>query len=472
MATQGISIAIQLVSTITLARLLSPADYGIMAMVMAVTSFAGLFRDLGLSSAAIQKKDLSTGLQSNLFWLNIAMGTVLTAVVAAAAPLIAWFYHKPELVGITLVLSLSFLIGSIGTQHGARLVREMMFGKQAIANIAGALVTLAVSLSLASRGFSYWSLVYGNLTGSMVTSLLLVWLSPFNPGLPGRSAGMREVLSFGCNITAFDVANYFSRNSDNLLIGRVWGDAALGMYSRAYQLMMFPINAIRGPINAVAFPAMSRLQDDPQGIRDYYRKATNLLAWSSMPIAAFLWVSSHDVIAVVLGNEWQGVAPIFAWLAVVAFIQPSSGFLGSLLLSLGLGRRYLISGISNSIVVVLGFLIGVKWGAVGIACSYAICNYALIVPWYRMALSGTPVRMRDFFDACAAPAMASAAAAGVAWMGMVRLEVASPLVRLFACGVMFACAFVLTAALIPRVKREVLLLLRGFMNEVMILMKS
>jgi len=283
---------------------------------------------------------------------------------------------------------------------------------------------------------------------------------------------MREVLAFGANITAFDLANYFSRNSDNLLIGRVWGDAALGLYSRAYQLMMFPINAIRGPINAVAFPAMSRLQDNPQGIREYYLKATNLLAWASMPISAFLWASSNDVITVILGNEWKGVGPIFSWLAVAAFIQPSSGFLGSLLLSLGLGRRYLISGISNSIVVVIGFLIGIKWGAVGIACSYALCNYALIIPWYKLALAGTPVRVMDFFRACAAPALASSFAAAVAWVGMGRLEIASPIVRILACGAMFAVGFLLMTALVPRVKREVLRLVRSLLAEAMVLKRS
>jgi PST family polysaccharide transporter len=472
MTSQAVSIVIQLGSTITLARLLSPADYGIMAMVMAVTSFAGLFRDLGLSSAAIQKKELSTALQSNLFWLNVAMGTALTVIVAAGSPLVAWFYLKPELVNVTLALSLSFLIGSLGTQHGARLVREMKFGRQAIANIAGALVTLVVSLVLAIRGYSYWSLVWGSLSGSLTTTMLLIHLSPFRPGLPGKSAGMREVLAFGGNITAFDLANYFSRNSDNLLIGRMWGDAALGLYSRAYQLMMFPINAIRGPINAVAFPAMSRLQDNPQGIRDYYQKATNVLAWTSMPISAFLWASSDDVITVILGTEWQGVGPIFSWLAVAAFIQPSSGFLGSLLLSLGLGRRYLISGIANSIVVVVGFLIGVKWGPIGIACSYALCNYALIIPWYKLALAGTPVNIMDFFRACAAPALTSAASAGIAWIGVGQLEIASPFVRILVSALIFGAAFLLMMALVPPVKRELLRLTRNLMAEAMVLKKS
>ena len=152
MVSQAASIGIQLTSTVVLARLLSPEDYGVIAMVMAVTSIAGLFRDLGLSSAAIQKKNLTRAQQSNLFWLNVVMGSLLTTIVAVGSPLVAWFYGKPELTAVTLALSASFLIGSIGTQHGAMLVRNMQFGRKAAATITGSVVSLVIAITLALNG--------------------------------------------------------------------------------------------------------------------------------------------------------------------------------------------------------------------------------------------------------------------------------------------------------------------------------
>jgi PST family polysaccharide transporter len=415
-ASQGAGVIIGLVSTVVLARLLSPADYGIMAMVVAVTAFAGLFRDLGLSSAAIQKHTLTNAQQSNLFWMNVALGTTLTVGLAAASPLVVWFYHKPEVLWVTVALSASFLIGSLATQSGALLVREMRFGQQAVAGISGALVSLSVSVTLALQGFRYWSLVWGPLAGGLTSTSLLFILSPFRPGLPSRGTGLKEMLKFGAHITAFDFVNYFSRNLDSILIGRYWGAGPLGLYSRAYALLMFPINNLRGPINAVAFPAMSRLQNQPEAFRAYYLRVTSLLALVSMPLTAFLFVASRPVIELLLGRQWLGVAPIFSCLAFAAFVQPASGLAGSLLLSLGQGRRYLQCGVFNTVILCASFIIGLPWGPFGVALAYAIANYIVLYPWLNWAFRNSPVSFRDFAGACAFPATVSLIAAALVSM--------------------------------------------------------
>ncbi len=410
MVSQAISIAIQLTSTVILARLLSPDDYGVIAMVMAITAFAGVFRDLGLSSAAVQKKDLTRAQQSNLFWLNVAMGAVLTTIVAAASPLVAWFYGRPELTLVTVALSFTFLIGSLGTQHGARLVREMQFGRMAVATIAGSIAGLITSVTLALQSFAYWALVWGLLSGAVTTTVLLFILSPFRPALFSRNAGIREMVGFGANVTAFDLVNYFHRNLDNVLIGKFWGADALGLYSRAYQLLMFPITAVRGPINAVAFPAMSKLQGQPEDYRNYYRKVTHLLAWVSMPTTAFLFVASAPLIQLLLGNKWAGVSPLFSILAIVGFIQPTASLRGLVLMSLGNGKKYLRWGIINAIFISLGFTIGVRWGPQGVAWSYVVTTY-LILPFSLIyVFYGTPVRPSDYWKSIRSPAIASVVA--------------------------------------------------------------
>jgi len=404
MVSQAISIGIQLASTVVLARLLSPADYGIIAMVTAITSFAGLFRDLGLSSAAIQKDKLTRAQQSNLFWLNVAMGTVLTLIVAAGAPLVVWFYAKPELYWVTVVLSANFLIGSFGSQHGAMLVRNMQFTRRAVATISGSLVTLAVAVTFAFLDYSYWALVWSTLAGATATTILLFIFSPFRPGLMSRGTGVRDMLKFGANITGFELVNYFHRNLDNILIGKFWGTDALGLYSRAYALLMFPISAIRGPINAVAFPAMSKLQNEPAAFRAYYRRITALLALLSMPLTTFLFVASGPVIELALGSPWLGAAPIFSILALTSFIQPVTSLRGLVLLSTQQGRRYFHWGIFNAVCVSIGFLCGIPWGAVGVATAYAIVNYAILYPSLILAFRNTSLTPRDFFIPIVLPA--------------------------------------------------------------------
>lgn len=459
MLSQGISIAIQLTSTVILARLLSPNDYGVIAMVMAVTALAGLFRDIGLSSAAIQKKDLTRAQQSNLFWLNVAMGTLLTILVGTASPLVAWFYDKPELLWVTVSLSSTFLIGSLGTQHGAMLVRNMQFGRKAVAGITGSLVMLATAFAFAINGYSYWSLVWGNIAGGFTTTVLLFALSPFRPGAMAKGTGIRDMLKFGANITAFDFVNYFHRNLDNLLIGRFWGTGTLGLYSRAYQLLMFPINAIRGPINAVAFPAMSRLQHEPSAYQIYYRRITGLLALLSMPLVAFLFLASRPLIEIALGTSWLGVAPIFSILAITAFIQPVASLRGIVLLSTGQGKRYLQWGIFNAVAVCIGFGIGIAWGAIGIAVSYAVVNYAILYPSLVLAFKHTPLEPRDFFEPVALPAVASFIAAAVCHFAVLTpLGVArhAPWLLLGLLGLLFCSTCLLVLWIVPSGRKDLL----------------
>jgi polysaccharide transporter, PST family len=449
MLAQGGGLVLQLTSTIVLARLLGPAEYGVIAMVAAVTAFAGLFRDLGLSTSTIQRKEISDAQLSTLFWVNVTIGAILTALTIAASPLVAWFYGRPELTAVTMALSLSLVIGSFGTQPGALLNRKMRFGHLAIANLAGATLSVLVSITLALRGLSYWALVAGTLTGGFLTTLLLNLLSGWRPGSPVRHSGVRSMLAYGANITAFDFANYFHRNLDNILIGRVWGADALGLYSRAYQLLMFPIQNLRNPIMAVAFPAMSRLQDQPEQFRRYYRQVTCFLASLSMPLTAFLAVSSQPIIDVVLGPQWLGAVPIFSVLAVVAFIQPAYSLVGLVMLSSGNARGYLRVGLFNVAVYILGFVVGVRFGPVGLAAGYAVATYLIIVPSLSMSFRGTAIKQSDFWIAVAVPGCASLCAAAVLYFALSRWSGATTPVALAVGAGLFAAIYFGLYLLLP-----------------------
>ena len=456
MATQGLSIAIQLTSTVVLGRLLSPEDYGIMAMVMAVTAFAGLFRDLGLSAAAIQRQELSPAQQTNLFWLNTAVGTLLTLSLLVAAPWVAAFYGKPEVRAVTMLVAGNFLIGSLGTQGGVLLLRRMQFGRKAVAEIAGSLVGLVVSIFLALRGLSYWSLAWGGVASAVVVTFLLFAVSGFRPGLPQPGQSMGEMMRFGANLTVFEFINYFHRNLDNLLIGRFCGPEPLGLYSRAYSLLMLPINTLRNPILSVGFPAMSRLQYDPENFRTYYLRVVHLMALASMPLTAFLFVATRPVVHLALGPKWDAICPIFAVLATVAFVQPMITLWAMVVQSRGQGRRYVQMGICNTLCSVAGFGAGLPWGPLGVATGYAVATYVSAVPLLRWAYQGTAIRLADFFREIAGPALASILA-GFCAAAVIRIlsdPTFLPIVRLTACGLAFVPAYLLFLRVIPGGKKD------------------
>jgi polysaccharide transporter, PST family len=452
---QGASLVLQLISTVVLARLLLPREYGVIAMVTAVTAFAGLFRDLGLSVSTIQRRQLSDAQLSTLYWINVAMGALLTVAVAASAPIVSWFYGRPELFAVTAVVSLNFLIGSFGAQPGALLTRNMRFGRIAIATLSGAVLSVALSIAFALRGFGYWSLVFGGLAGSVVSSILLNSLCGWRPGIPVKGAGVRSLLRFGANVTAFDFVNYFHRNLDNILIGRMWGADALGLYSRAYSLLMFPINNIRGPLNAVAFPAMSRLQTQPLQLKAYYRRVTAFVAFLSMPIMAFVFVGAIPVVQLTLGDRWLGVAPIFTALAATGFIQPVTTMFGVVVLSAGLARRYLKLGLFNTVCMCTGFIVGSFYGPRGVAIGYGVATYVTAYPLMYWTFQGLPITLRDFAQAIFRPAIASViAATGTSAIAKLIIH-PSPLLELTVMAGVFGPMFILCFLALPGGREEI-----------------
>lgn len=444
-----ITIVIQILSLVILSRLLLPSDFGLIAMVMAITAFMGIFRDMGLSAAVIQKKDLNYDQINMLFWLNTIIGLILTILTILLAPLIAEFYEREELKPVIMLLATTFFIASVGAQHSALLQRDLNLKPKVIADIAGALFTLIISIVLAIFGYGFWSLAWGTVVGAIVTTLLYFKGSVFRPSRPRVAQGVSQIIHFGANVTLFEMLNYFHRNLDSVLIGKFWGAIAVGLYSRAYQMMMLPIASLRQPINAIAFPVLSRLQDNPIEFRFYYFKIAKLLAFLSMPLMAFLVVNAHEVVEVALGKGWEGVVPIFILLGITGFIQPVASLRGLVLLSLGHSKRYVLWGAFNAICVSLGFILGVQWGAEGIATVYAIVNYAILYPSLWYFFKGTPLKPMDFFSSIYVPMIASLISAVSLFFVNSYLSVSSPLLHLLISGFIYVILFIVTVILLP-----------------------
>jgi PST family polysaccharide transporter len=330
----------------------------------------------------------------------------------------------------------------------------MRFVAQAGCEIFALVATIAVTIVLAWRGAGYWALVAGHLTTSFVYMVGIWSVCKWRPGPPARGSGVRSLLRFGGNLTGFGVVNYFARNLDNMLIGRVWGSTQLGLYAKAYQLLTLPIDQINAPITTVAVPALSRLNDAPDRYRRAYLRIIEKIAVVTMPGIALLIATSDWVVLVVLGPQWTESAHIFAALGVAALIQPIANTTGWLFISQGRTDDMFRYGLVASTIIVAAIVAGLPWGAVGVATMYALIWVTIVTPllFYWVGRKG-PVRPRDFY-LTVAPAFCAALGVLVALFVFRRLVViVSPLKGLAASFGIAAAVALLFLYLIPAGRR-------------------
>lgn len=411
---QASQFIIGLLATMVMARLLTPRDYGLIGMVTVVTGFLTIFKDIGLSRVTIQRNVLTHDEASSLFWINGAVGVVIALLTAAIAPLIARFYGEPRLTNITIALASGFLVSGFSVQHLALLRRRMRFGILAVNDVFSVTLASIVGITMAYEQMSYWAIVGNQLTFTISGALLAWTVCRWRPSLPKRSTPVREMLAFGGNITGFTVLNYFSRNTDDLLIGRFWGSQQLGLYAKAYQLLLFPLNQINLPVGGVAVPTLSRLVDEPERYRAAFARTLDKIVLITMPLVVFLMVTSDWLIAVVLGAQWVGAAKIFMWLAIAGFVQPIGYTTGWLFTSQNRTGELLRWGVMSSFLAVGSIAAGVHWGAEGVAKSYGLTSALITTPlnlWW-VGRRG-PVRTLDFYKT-SAPFAISAIIAGIA----------------------------------------------------------
>ncbi len=461
MAAQGVKFFLQMGSTIVLARLLTPQDFGLIAMVTAVTGFVTMFKNMGLSMATVQRAEVNHGQISTLFWINVALSIVVMLVIAALAPAIAWFYGEPRLTWITLALAGAFIFGGLTVQHQALLRRNMRFGSLALIQIISMLAGILTAVIAAWCGAGYWSLVLMQLA-TAIAGAIAVWVAcGWRPGRPVRRSGVRSMLAFGGYLTGFSFMNYFARNADNLLIGKFWGSGSLGLYSKAYGLLLLPIRQITGPITAVAIPALSRLQNDPEQYRRYYYRAISTIAFITMPLVAMLAALSSEIIRIVLGEQWTDAAIIFKILAYAAVFQPVVSTTGWVFTSLGQTKRMMHWGFIAVPVVVLSFIVGLPWGPLGVATSYTVCGICiLMVPCLLFAFRSSPINIIGFFKAVRCPLTISLSMYASLELAKYYFAFRSSVWTVLYCSIIALLVAILCLMLWPKARNEALDTLR------------
>jgi O-antigen/teichoic acid export membrane protein len=442
LAAQAINFFVRLVSLMILARLLGPEDFGVVGMVTAFTGVLSLFRDFGLSAAAVQRATVTEQQTSTLFWINIVVGAFLALLTIAMAPFVAAFYHEPRLSAVTAVMALGFLFNAAGVQHSAVLQRHMRFTALAVINTVSLVVGTGIAIGGAIAGYGYWALVAMTVAVPLISTVGLWIATAWIPGMPQRRVGLRSMMHFGGTLTLNGLVVYIATNAEKVLLGRFWGVDAVGLYGRAYQLINIPTDNLNSAAGEVAFSALSRLQNHPARLRSYFLKGYSLILALTVPSTIACAVFADDVIAVLLGPQWKAAGAIFRLLAPTILVFAIANPLSWLLTSIGRVGRLLKMGLVIAPIMILGYVAGLPYGPKGVALAYSAVMLTWLIPLVIWALHGTPVAPRDILLALSRPLVSSLVAGGLAYSVRVAYgQFLSPVPRLALEGFILAVAY-------------------------------
>jgi PST family polysaccharide transporter len=370
--------------SLVLARLLAPEDFGLLGMAVVITGFVGLFQTLGTHGAVIQRKELSAAFVNSVGTLNVMVGAVLTCVLVAAAPVVSGIYGTSDVAPVIQLLAASFVIMSFGTIHSSALNRKMRFGQLVAIELTATVLQAVTAIALAAAGWKVWALATANLVSAVVTTGLLVALSPWRIRCALDWSELRPVMGFSVHLTGVNIVEYAFKNLDKLIIGSLLGADALGYYWLAYSLCMLPAEALTRILGRVLFAAFSRMQDDDAELRRAVFRTLGLTVLVIAPTMAGLAAVAGPFVVGVIGEKWAPIVPLVALLVTVGALQAIASPVANVYLAKGKSQWLFWWNVGSGIVIVASFFVGVQWGLVGLAAAYAIVTVPLTVGFLLM----------------------------------------------------------------------------------------
>ena len=452
---QLIRIGVQLGGIVVLGRLLDPSDYGLVASVAAIIGVGEVLRNFGLSSAAIQVRELSRQQKDNLFWINSLIGLALMLLAVLFSPLIATLYGDDRLVLLTQVLAGTFLLNGLATQFRADLNRNFHFKALAGSEIGAQVGGLAIGIVMALNGFGYWALAGQQISQGILTIIILVPITNWFPGWFHRKTPMRHLIAFGSNLAGTQLLGYASRNTDTIVIGATLGAGPLGLYNRAFQLLLLPLNQINGPSTRVALPVLARLQDDPPKYDRFILLGQTIMLHAVTIVLALSCAQALPIISIALGSNWLGSAPIFQILAIAGFFEAAAYATYWVFLSKGVTKQNLYFALCTRPLLVAFVLLGSFWGVYGVAAGYSL-GVALIWPiglWWISRVTDAPARAMFFAGVRAI--LGYGFATGASWAAVQWIPIELPLARVALGGVALLVAIGIVMLVWPRFRRDV-----------------
>ena len=449
LGSQVAQFAIGLASTVVLARLLTPADFGVVAMAGIVVGVLLNLKDFGLGLAIPQYEGVEHADLSELFWWSLAYTTGLTVLCAAAGPGLAWFFHEPLLIPITAWLAVALWLSGLVNIPIGLLRRQMRFGALSLVNVGATLCGVSVAIGLALTGWGLWSLVAQQFVHLSVHALAIALIAGFRPARTNRKDARpapAALKRFGGETTAVRAFNEIADQLDRILVGRLAGASVLGLYQMSHRWSTLPALQLLVPLKGVAVTAFSRLRDDPPRYRAATREAFTAVLSLVLPVLAYLLADAHVVIPTLLGSAWSEAIPIFRLLALAAFLGCASRLMIWVYLAEGrTSDRLRFTLIARPISMLL-VAAGAPYGAIGIATGYAVGRGVVAVANVVHACANSPLRAGDFTAAAARPVCAALLAAGV--VALAGAE-SSGVIHLLSNGAIFSLSYIACWLAIP-----------------------
>ncbi len=398
---------------VILARLLTPADYGLAAMVLVFSSLVLIFADLALGAALVQRQELSEADRSTVFWTSAAMGVAFMLLGIALSWPLAAFYGESDVQPLFAALSVSFLVTALGTTQSALMNREMQFRSLELRMMAGTLVGGTVGIVVALAGGGAWAIIAQQLAIALASTTLLWFFSPWKPRFMFSLDSLRSLAGFSVKVFGTRVLFYANRNLDNLLIGRFLGAASLGAYAIAYNVMLMPLARIAQPIVEVLFPAMSRIQDDRPRMAAMWLRANRMIGAITVPAMVGLMIVGPEFVATLFGAKWADAAPVIQILAWVGLLQSLQRLNSSVLQASDRAGALLRYSVIVLVASVIAFVVGIHWGIVGVAVGYAVSS-TIVEPYYTWLTAHVlELKLADFLRSLAGVAQATVGMAAV-----------------------------------------------------------
>lgn len=380
---------LQLVAAIVLARILAPEDFGLVAIITVLTSFAPLLIDFGLLDATTQRPSITQSQVSSLFWVSSAIGVALTVVLAASSPLIAWTFAEPRLESIAQATAITCLLLGVSNQHLALLRRTMQFAMVAKIQFISTLAGIVIAIFMALCGFGYWALV-ARVIVSALGIAIGSWLAcPWRPGSPVFDAQVKSMIRFGLNVAGYSVTYTIAKSADRVAIGLLYPPSVVGYFQNATTLYENSIFTVLMQMHTIGSATLSKLQSNPVALRQKYEAALSALAFFIMPLSAILSVTGEDLTVILLGEKWRPAGLLLSIIALRGIFQVIEGSQGWLHLSIGRADRWRNWGILAAILQILAVLAGLPFGVEGVAVSVVILSAVLAVP--AIMYAGRPI---------------------------------------------------------------------------------
>lgn len=379
---QFLKMLVQAVNLIYLAKIIPPAQYGLMAMAVVVINLGILLRDLGTSAALIQKKVLGNGLINSVFWLNVMLGVFLCLLVACLAKPLSLLYGQPPLVPVLLLLGITFPLSSCAATHLALLERNNQFKSISRVEVTSSVFSVTVAIILANCGFGVYSLVAQALTQNFMSAVQFWRLSTWRPSLSSfiKMRHIKEIFSFSSQLSLYNFINYFARNADSFIIGRYMSATVLGQYNLAYRIMLFPLQSMTYVATRSLYPVLSRFQDDNKKIESTYLNTVFVVLALTAPLMTVIGYYSFPIMKVFFGDQWMKTAEILKWLAPTAIIQSVLSTTGAVFMVKSRTNIMLKLGLLNAILMVSTFLLGIHYDITTFAMLYMIANIIIFFP--------------------------------------------------------------------------------------------